>query len=112
MEMPNHVTYEIKKDGKLSIIHHNRMKRYPGNTVDKKNDLDTKKLVRRSKSKSNHLVVSTDESTADSDSEPDTEPNTEPVTEQPANRYPSRTRNQRVVEGAVSWDVIGDLLDE
>ena len=119
--MPNQVNYEIKSSkGKVSIIHHNRLKKYPTDSIERK----TRKAAENNTPKRNKIEVTpdekyfdlnSDESSSDSDVKPDdgVPTNSDSETEEivPLRRS-ARSRQQRVIEGSVPWEVVDDLLRE
>ena len=98
-KMPNGVNYKIRvAKGKESIIHHNRLKKY---SEQQEGSHNSSKDV-------NPAVIESEEVCYDlSDGSLSGEEEDDPV--ENARRYPLRNRPQRVVDGAVSWDVIDQL---
>ena len=102
-KMPNGVNYRIiLSNGKESIIHHNRLKKYTGTdqSCNISSRYDNAKL-RDANSENIHYDLSSEESTSEEEPE---------VTEIPERRYPLRTRTQREIEGTVPWDAVDHLV--
>ena len=103
--MPNGVNYLLKdKQGKESVIHHNRLKKFQ--SVDEEDTRGSSNGKRPSKPVKSPPVtyyqLSGDEGFSDSDTDEPDEPN--------FRRYPQRNRHQRIVEGAVPWDAVDHLV--
>ena len=138
-KMPNAVNFEIKyKNGKLSIIHHNRLKRVNDVDNDTRNentvDNDTRNENTVDNDTRNENTVDNDtrnENTVDNDTRNENNVNkhrdlndviidtysssgsaSDTDETNGTRRYSLRNRPRRIIEGAVPWDAIDHLIDE